>query len=113
MGFLVHIGSKINCFHDPGSVTPVTKNNRVFVSGQRVVTKADRFPVVGCPFHLPTTPPTYHPCDIIKWKVPASRVFVDGNPVILQDSIGICLAADKAPQGAPKVLKTQMRVHGI
>jgi hypothetical protein len=113
MGFLVHMGAKIGCFHEPGSVTPATTNNRVFVSGQRVVTMADRFPVVGCPFTLPTTPPTNHPCIIIEWTVPASRVFVEGNPVILQDSTGICRSADQAPQGRAKVPATQRRVNGI
>jgi hypothetical protein len=112
MGFLVHVGATIRCFHE-GSVTPVTTNTRVFVSNQPVVTLADQFPVVGCPFTLPPPPATYHPCVIIRWTKPASRVLIGGSPAILQDSTGICQSADQAPQGAPRIPITQVRVNGI
>lgn len=108
MGFLVHLGATITCFH-AGSVTPVTTNGRVFVSGQPVVTATDTFPVIGCPFTLP--PP--HPCVNIRWLVPASRVLVGNTPVILQNSTGFCQSADQAPQGMPIVASTQVRVSGL
>jgi hypothetical protein len=87
----------------------------VLVSGQPVLTLADQFPVVvgTCPFTLPPPPSTYHPCVIVKWTKPALRVFVRGSPVILQDSTGICQAADQAPQGPPRIPRTQVRVNGI
>ena len=53
-----------------------------------------------------------HPCVRVQWLVPALRVKVNLAPVILQTSVGLCLAADQAPQGPPMVSATQPRVIG-
>jgi hypothetical protein len=40
------------------------------------------------------------------------RVTASLMPLILQTSVGLCLAADQAPQGPPVVSSTQPRVLG-
>jgi hypothetical protein len=37
---------------------------------------------------------------------------VNGAPALLQTSMGLCLAADQAPQGAPLPVTVQPRVVG-
>jgi hypothetical protein len=106
-GFIVHIGATILCTH-AGYVSEITSNFRVLVGGQPVVTQNDTFLVEGCPYTLP--PP--HPCMTVTWLVPSLRIKVNGNPAILQDSIGICQSGDLTPQGPPNVVMTQTRVKG-
>jgi hypothetical protein len=48
----------------------------------------------------------------VQWLVPAARVKASLSPVVLQASVGLCLAADQAPQGPPVVVATQPRVIG-
>jgi hypothetical protein len=110
-GFLVHVGAQGKCPH-LGTMSVVSTNTRVFVSGVPVATLTDKYPIAGCIFTLPTTPPTPHPCVQALWLMPALRVFVNGLPVILQASTGLCFAADFLPQGLPVVTFTQTRVIG-
>ena len=105
----MHIGAIVICPHG-GQVLPVTTNTRVLVSGQPVVTFSDTFTILGCVFPLPA-PPT--PCIKVQWIVPASRVTVNGQPVILQNSVGLCMNPAQVPQGPPNVVQTQMKVTGV
>ena len=107
-GFLFHVGAVAMCPH-AGQVTTISTNTRVLVSGQPVATMADTFLIAGCPFILALLP---HPCVKVQWLVPATRVLVNGQPAILQTSVGLCLAPDMAPQGPPVVAMTQVRVEG-
>jgi hypothetical protein len=106
-GPVVHVGASIICTHAaPANV--ITSNSRVLVSGQPVATFADQYLITGCAFTVPTGKP--QPCVRIQWLTPATRVFVNGQPVILQTSTGLCLSAEQIPQGAPIVVATQPRV---
>lgn len=108
-GPIVHVGATILCPH-AGPANVISTNNRVLVSGLPVATLADQFMVAGCAFTIPTGKP--QPCVTIQWLTPATRVFVMGQPVILQASTGLCLSAEQIPQGAPIVVTTQPRVIG-
>lgn len=90
-----------------GPVTTIPSAPRVLVSGMPVATLADTYLVAGCAFNISGAP---HPCVKVQWLVPAVRVLVNGVPAILQTSVGLCLAADMAPQGPPVVAATQPRV---
>lgn len=105
---LLHVGAKITCFH-AGQVTIQSTNRRVKVSGQAVATVNDSFVVTGCPFQVGPKP---QPCVKLAWTMPASRVKVNGQPVILQDSTGVGQSAEQIPQGPPRVVSTQQRVSG-
>ena len=105
-GLILHVGMVAMCPHG-GQVSAIPSNSQVTVAGQPVVTMSDVFPIAGCPFFLGVPP---HPCVLIKWIVPASRVTVNGQPVLLSASVGLCQAADQTPQGPPNIITTQTRV---
>jgi hypothetical protein len=111
-GPLIHVGITAMCPHG-GSISVVTSNTRVLVSGQPVATLADNYPIAGCPFQIPfgvgTKP---QPCVRVQWVAPAARVKVMGQPVILQASTGVCQSAEQIPQGPPSVTVAQTRVVG-
>ncbi|HQN29574.1 MAG TPA: hypothetical protein PKX20_00470 [Methanothrix soehngenii] len=109
-GFLFHFGAAANCPHG-GVVNVVTSNARVLVSGQPVATLADQCLVAGCAFTVPPGKP--QPCLKVQWQVPSTRVFVNGQPAILNTSPALCLSPEQAPQGPPIVSATQPRVSGI
>jgi len=109
-GFLFHVGATSTCPHG-GQVSTISTNSRVLVSGQPVATLADSFLIAGCAFTLPSGKP--QPCIKVQWLIPASRVFVSGQPVILQTSSGLCQSPEQIPQGPPNVITTQTRVSGI
>ena len=112
-GTLVHVGSVISCPHG-GQTTIASKNGRVFVSGMPVATMTDLFTVAGCLFQIPVGAGTKpQPCVRITWVAPATRVFVMGQPVVLQLSSGICQSIEQIPQGPPIVGATQTRVLGM
>lgn len=108
-GPLVHIGATVICPH-LAPVNAITTNARVLVSGQPVVTLADQFLVAGCIF---TVGPKASPCIRVQWITPAVRVLVNGQPPILQTSVGLSLSAEQVPQGPPTVAVCQPRVIAI
>ena|SRR5215207_6244550 len=109
---LVHVGATGMCPH-LGQISVISSNTRVFVSNMPVATLVDTFPIAGCIFQIPVTPPIPHPCVRVQWVVPATRVFVNLQPVILQLSSGLCQAVDMLPQGPATMITTQPRVIGI
>jgi len=108
-GFLFHVGAAAICPHG-GQVTTISTNTRVLVSNQPVATVSDTFLVAGCVF---TVGPKPQPCVKVQWLVPATRVLINGQPAILQDSVGLCQSADQIPAGPPTVITTQPRVKGM
>jgi len=109
-GFLFHVGATAMCPH-AGQVAVISSNTRVFLSGQPAATFSDTYTIAGCPFTVPGPKP--QPCIKVQWLVPATRVMVNHQPVILQDSTGLCLSAEQIPQGPPNVIVTQIRVKGM
>lgn len=106
-GPLLHVSYGGTCFHAaPVTVSPGSP--RVKLSGQPLATVADSFVVTGCVWVTNAN----HPCVKIQWLQPSARIRSSGNPVILADSTGQCLAADQAPQGTPVVIATQVRARG-
>jgi PAAR motif-containing protein len=106
---LFHVGAQAMCPHG-GQVTTIPGSPRVTVGGQPVATLGDTYLITGCSFTLPSGKP--QPCVKVQWLVPAARVKVGGQPVILQNSTGLCLSAEQIPQGPPSMVMTQMRAMG-
>jgi hypothetical protein len=106
---LYHVGATAICPHG-GQVTVVPTNTRVLVSAQPVAIMTDTFTVAACAFNISGSP---HPCVLVKFIAPATRVTINGSPAILQSSAGLAQAADQAPQGPPSILVTQVRVQGM
>lgn len=90
-GPLLVTSAQVLCAHG-GQAQALMPDPRVTASGQPVVTMASPYVIAGCPF-----PPVLGgPCVTGQFIVPAMRVMVDGAPVLLLDSVGIC-----APTGVP------------
>ncbi|MGH9955612.1 MAG: hypothetical protein ACREBC_00595 [Pyrinomonadaceae bacterium] len=102
-GFLVHLGAQVQCSHPTGIATPTAPNPRVLVSGQPTVTIMTPYAIAGCLFNVLGAP---SPCATAKWTTAATRVFSNGQPLVLIDSTSTC-----APNGTPLlILATQTRV---
>ena len=54
-----------------------------------------------------------HPCVTVQWWITATRSVSGGAATLTSDSIGLCLAADNAPQGIVVVQVTQTRARGL
>lgn len=105
-GTLLHLGATITCAH-AGQATPVAPNPRVLVSGQPVVPLTSTYIVAACT--LPPPPVANGPCVTAQYITSATRVFVNGVPLLLLDSQALC-----APTGTPVIpLVTQTRAIGI
>lgn len=112
-GFLLHVGMTAMCPHG-GQVSVAPGNPRVKLGGQPAATMADNYPIAGCPFQVPVGAGTKpQPCVKVQWMVPALRVKVGGQPVLLQASTGLCQSAEQIPGGPPQVSVTQVRVKGM
>ncbi|MEE4279083.1 MAG: hypothetical protein V2I82_11505 [Halieaceae bacterium] len=106
-GPVYHVGATAICPHG-GQVTTISSNARVLVAGMPAATMADVSTVAGCAFQLPG--PTPSPCLTVRWLVPATRVTVMGQPVLLQTSANLCQSPAQAPQGPASVTVNQTRV---
>jgi hypothetical protein len=110
-GFLLHVGATMQCTHQAPATT-MPAQTRVLVSGQPVATTGNQITVTGCPFTVPGPKP--QPCVSVRWTMPSTRVQVNGQPVLLQPSLGtgpgVCLSAEQIPQGPPTVSSVQTRV---
>ena len=92
-----------------GHVSTSTSNRRVFVDGQSVLTQADTLTIDGCSLNVSGSP---QPCTMLKWQVPSTRISINGQHAILQNSGGLCQSEQHIPQGPPNVCQTQVRVKG-
>lgn len=105
-GFLLHVGAQVLCAHT-GQATPTAPNPKVLVSGQPTVLLSSPYVVAGCT--LPTPPTANGPCVSAQWLSGSTRVFSNGQPLLLQSSQAAC-----APSGTPLVIvATQTRVSAI
>jgi uncharacterized Zn-binding protein involved in type VI secretion len=108
-GLLLHLSATIKCPHG-GQVSSITSNTKLFVAGQPVLTQSDTFNVSGCLF---TVGNKAQPCVTLKWFTGARHLLINGQPVILQDSSGICQSVEQIPQGPPNVVATQIKAKGL
>jgi hypothetical protein len=69
---------------------------------------SDQYMVAGCAFTVPPGKP--QPCVQVQWMTPALRVLINGQPPILQTSVGLALSIESIPGGPPLITATQMRV---
>jgi uncharacterized Zn-binding protein involved in type VI secretion len=109
-GPLYHVGAVGMCAHVTGQLQVISSNTRVLVSGMPVATFADTVLIAGCNFLLTT--PSPQPCLRVQWVTPAARVLINGQPALLQTSVGLGLGPTQAPQGPVTIVSTQPRVIG-
>ena len=108
MAKLLTTASQLACPHQ-GTVSIVSSNTRAKADGAFIVRSGDTFTIAGCSFVLASSP---HPCVSVQWIVPTLKNQAGGDQVLNEDSVGLCLAADQAPQGNVQVSSTQSKVSG-
>jgi hypothetical protein len=109
-GFTVETGASLMCPHG-GTVQVLSANTRTKAAGGFIALATDTFVVVGCPFHIPATPPIPSPCVTVRWIVTDVRSRVNGRQTLSRSSAGICQSAAQVPQGPVSVVATQTRVE--
>lgn len=109
MPALLTVSSVMMCPHG-GSVQASTTNTRATAGGDPLVRQSDIFVIAGCPFVIGIVP---SPCVQVQWIQSALRGQVESDFLLNEESVGLCLAATGAPQGAVLVASTQPQVSGI
>jgi hypothetical protein len=100
--------STVMCPHG-GMAQLVTTNTDALIDAAPALLLTDVHPIVGCTF----TPVAYSPCVSIRWLTAATQTSIRGVPVLLQNSVGLCLNAAQAPQGTAIVAQVQQKAKGI
>jgi len=108
MAGLLNSSSMMMCPHG-GMVQAVTSNTRAKAAGDFVLRASDTFLVTACPFIVGIVP---HPCVQVQWVQPAMQSEAAGDFTLTEESVGLCVAADMAPQGTVMIVFTQPRVTG-
>lgn len=108
MAGLLNRSSSLMCPHG-GTVSIVTTNARVKGGDDYLALAGDTFMIAGCPFAIGPVP---HPCVQVKWVQSATRSQAVGDQTLTEESVGLCVAADQAVQGAVQVVSTQSQVSG-
>ena len=109
MPALLTTSSVLMCPH--GGMVTIASSNARLKAGDFIARPSDTFTIAGCPFTLPG--PTPHPCMTVQWVKSALRCKAAGDFALAQDSIGMCLAADQAPQGTVLIQSTQPRASAV
>jgi hypothetical protein len=100
--------STMLCPHG-GSVS-ATAAGLAQADGGTVLTMADMCVISGCPFQLPTTPPTPSPCLMVQWVSGEPSALASNMPALSESSVGLCIAATGLVQGTVQVVATQATV---
>jgi hypothetical protein len=108
MSSLLTTSSVLMCPH--GGTVTVTSSNTRAKAGDFLARASDTFTIAGCLFTVPGVGP--HPCVTVQWVKTALRGKAVGDFLLAQASVGLCLAADQAPQGTVLIQSTQMRASG-
>ena len=109
MANLLNTSSVMMCPHG-GTVSVITSNAQVMAAGDPCILATDTYLVAGCPFVVGVVP---HPCVQVQWVQPDSASQVNGSFTLSQQSVGLCVAADAAIQGAVLIVMTQPLVSGL
>ena len=108
MPAILTTGSTVMCPHG-GQAVLFTSNADALIDGVPALLLSDVHPIAGCPF-APVTP---LPCLMIQWVTGATQAQVRGVPMLLQNSVGLCINPVGAPQGTAIVVQTQQRAQAI
>ncbi|PZV11718.1 MAG: hypothetical protein DCF22_13845 [Leptolyngbya sp.] len=109
MAGLLNTSSTMMCPHG-GTVSAISSNTKTKAGGSYVLRSSDTFTIAGCPFALGSTP---HPCVQVRWVQTSLKSKVVNNFVLTADSVGLCIAADRAAQGTVLIQMTQSQVSGL
>jgi hypothetical protein len=108
MPALLTASSTMMCPHG-GTVTAVPGQTQAMAEAP-LLRGSDTFIIAGCPFVIVLVP---SPRVSVQWVQTAMRVKAGGDLVLNEASVGLCLAATQAPQGAVLIVQTQPKVSGL
>lgn len=108
MPALLTTASIMMCPHG-GTVTAVPGQSQT-TAGAPVLRMSDTCIIAGCAFVIGVVP---SPCVTVQWVQGAAQVQAGGDFVLNEASVGLCLAATQAPQGAVLIANTQPLVEGL
>jgi hypothetical protein len=108
-GTLVQTSATGVCSHG-GQMTVAGTAASVLLLGQPAAKASDIHPIVGCPLNIAGKP---QPCVTGSQFTPATRVFIDGQPALLNTSVGVGKSAEQAPQGPVAINSAQTSVFGM
>lgn len=108
MANLLNTSSVMICPHG-GTVSATSSNTQVNAGGDPVLRSSDTFLISGCVFMIGPNP---HPCVQVQWVVTDLQSQVLSDFTLNEESVGLCVAADNAPQGTVQVVSTQLQVAG-
>jgi hypothetical protein len=103
-GNMLTVAAALTCPHG-ATVVIESANPGTTAGGAAIATADDSFTVVGCPFQLPTVPPTPSPCVTVQWLVTDLRVKANNAATLSESSLGICYSAMQVPHG-PVVIQS-------
>ena len=106
MPALLTTSSSLMCPHG-GTVTGTPGATRAS-SDSTLLRASDSFSIAGCTFNVGGSP---QPCTTVQWIVTAQRVKHEGDFVLTESSVGLCIGP--APQGTVIVAATQSAVSGL
>ena len=109
MGAYLTSSATLQCPHG-GLVSAIPSNSEVSLGGSPIVLSSDTFTIGGCAFNVAGAP---HPCLQVQWIVTALMATAGGSQPLSTDSVGLCKAADGAPQGPVMIVSTQAEVSGL
>jgi hypothetical protein len=109
MPSLLTTNSVMMCPHG-GQVQAISTNTRAQASSGFLLRSSDTFMIAGCPFIIALVP---HPCMQVQWVQPATGSKAVSDFTLTEASVGLCVAADMAPQGTVLISMAQPRVSGI
>lgn len=105
-GPVLHTGTTANCPHG-GMLNIIAASPRVTVSGMPAAVLTDQGLVAGCVFTVGTKP---QPCVTTRWIAGATRVLANGQPLLINPCVALCISADQIPGGPPIISASQTRV---
>lgn len=108
MSPILTTGSTVQCPHG-GQAVLATTNTEMVLDGAPALLLTDLHPIAGCPF----APGVASPCVSIRWVSGALQTSLHGVPVLLEDSVGLCLNALQVPQGTATVVQVQQHAKGV
>lgn len=91
----------VNCGH-AGVATHVPTQARVRIAGSPVALASDQHAVAGCALSGSGGPP----CVTLAWTIPAMRVRVSGQPVLVQTSLPVAVGPGIVMPGQVRVRAT-------
>ncbi|MES2717456.1 MAG: hypothetical protein V4795_16950 [Pseudomonadota bacterium] len=105
---LLSTSSTVLCPHGGQALLASSKHD-LLIDGASALLQSDVHAIVGCPF-APVAP---SPCVSIRWLTGATQTAIHQVPVLLQNSVGLCLNAAQVPQGMAIVVQTQTTAKGL